>query len=248
MAYTDPRRVCAPWITEDRLCCAEPENPEDCAGEEVEAVFMWDNDELIEAVSNILFARTCYRYPGACEVVFWPCTDCDCGCHPCACGTFSVLKLPTKFPIISIDEISIDGVALDDDAYRLDRNQWIVRMDGERWPSCNSFGLPNTSAVEIRVEATIGREPPIELQMAAADLVCEIKKACGGDETCGLPPHVRSIARRGVEIEIDDITKLFDQGLFGIPSVDMAIKIHGKCGHQGSVFDPTKGPRGYQVS
>lgn len=248
MAYTDPRRVCAPWITEDRLCCADPSNPDDCTGVEIPLEFKWTNDELILAASNILFARTCYRYPGACQITIWPCQDCRCGCHPCACGTWSILELPTDFPILSVDEVRLNGVAMNPADYRLDRSQWIVRMDGEHWPSCNSFGLPNTDAVEIQVDATVGREPPIELQMAVADLVCEIKRACNNDETCALPPHVRSIARRGVEIEIDDITKLFDQGLFGIPSVDMAIKTYGRCNHQGSVFDPTKGFRGYEIS
>lgn len=248
MAYSDPRRVCAPWITEEQLCCSDPASPEDCAGEEIEQNFIWSNEDLIEAASNILYARTCYRYPGECEITVWPCTVCACNCHPCACGTWSRLELPTDYPLLEVTEVRIDGVAMDENAYRVDRGKYLVRMDGQRWPSCNSFGLPNTSSVEIQVDATVGREPPPELKMAVADLVCEIKKACSGDETCDLPPHVRSIARRGVEIEIDNITSLFESGLFGIPSIDMAIKIHGNCGYHGSVYDPTQGMRGYGVS
>lgn len=150
-------------------------------------------------------------------------------------------------PIQSVDEVRLDGVEMDTTDYRLDRSKWLVRMDGQRWPSCNSFDLPNSSSVEIQVDATVGREPPIELKIACADLVCEMKKACNGSEQCKLPPHVRNVARRGVEIEIDDITSLFKDGLFGIPSIDIAVRMHG-CHHHGSVFDPAQHARGYGVS
>lgn len=251
MSYSDPRTVCAPWISTDNLCCAGDSSVEDCAtGDPVELVYPWSDDDIILAVSNILFARTCFRYPGLCEVTVWPCSSCACSCHPCACGTWSKLDLPTNLPIQSIEEVRIGGVVLDPAAYRLDRSQWLVRIDGERWPSCNSFGLPNTTADEIQVDMIVGRAVPIELQMAASDLACELKKACNNSEECALPPHVRSIARRGVEIEIDDITSLFKDGLFGIPSVDMAIRIHGRCNKHGSVFDPAADNnfRGYGVS
>lgn len=137
---------------------------------------------------------------------------------------------------------------MDPEDYRLDRHKWLLRVDGERWPASNNFDLPNSSCVEIQVDMTVGVEPPIELKMAAADLVCELKRACGGSADCKLPPHVRNLTRRGVEIEIEDVTSLFETGLFGIPSIDMAIKIHG-CHHHGSVFDPaTSHFRGYGVS
>lgn len=246
--YSDPRVVCSPWIAADSLCCAGDTDVDDCAtGTPVALIYKWTDEELIEAASNILYARTCYRYPGLCEVTVWPCAPCTCGCHPCACGTWSKLDLPTDYPIQEVTEVRLDGVPLDPAAYRIDRSQWLVRMDGERWPSCNSFGLPNTSSTEIQVDMVVGREPPIELRIAVADLVCEIKSACNGSENCTLPPHVRSIVRRGVEIEVDDITSLFKTGLFGISSVDMAVKMH-ECHHHGSIFDPTKPFRGYGVS
>lgn len=248
MAYSDPRVVCSPWVDADDLCCAGDTDVDDCAtGLPVPLVYPWTDAELIEAASNLLFARTCYTYPGLCDVTVWPCIDCHCHCHPCACGTWSKLNLPTDFPVQSITEVRIDGIALDPSDYRLDRSMWLVRMDGERWPSCNSFGLPNSSSSEIQVDMVVGREPPIQLKIAAADLVCELKKACNGSDTCALPPHVRNIIRRGVEIEIDDITSLFKDGLFGIPSIDMAIKQFG-CHHHGSVYDPTRHFRGYGVT
>lgn len=248
MAYLDPRVVCSPWVEDTKLCCAGDASVDDCAtGLPVPLVYKWTDAELILAASNLLFARTCYVYPGLCSVTVWPCNDCHCNCHPCACGTWSKLDLPTDYPIQEITEVRIDGVALDPADYRLDRSQWLVRMDGERWPTCNSFALPNTSSSEIQVDMVVGREPPIELQIAAADLVCEIKRACNGSADCVLPPNVRSLVRRGVELEFENITDLFNTGQFGIPSVDMAIKNYG-CHHHGSVYDPVRHFRGYGVS
>lgn len=248
MTYNDPRSVCSPWITPDLLCCEGTQDTEDCNGNSETPVYKWTDEQIIMSASNILHNRTCLKFPGLCTVTVWPCPSCSCACHPCACGTFDYLELPSDYPVQSITEVRIDGVVFDSDNYRLDEDRYLVRLDGDRWPSCNSFGLPNTTAPEIQVDAVVGREPPIELKMAAADLACELKKACGGEEDCAIPPHVRSIARRGVSIQIDDITSLFKDGLFGIPSVDMAISIHGKCHQQGRLFDPlSPGFRGYGV-
>lgn len=233
MAYQDLTQVCTPWIEPEDLCCQLPGTVDDAT--------------LILAVSNILYARTCYRYPGLCEITVWPCVRCQCSCHPCACGTWRAMSLPTDYPIQEILEVRIDGVVFND--YRLDRSDWIVRTDGLAWPSCNSFGLPNTTAEEIQVDAVVGREIPPELKIAAADLVCEIKKACSADATCQLDiNHIRRLDRRGVELEFQDITELFSLGLTGVPTVDLALRIHGSCSKVGSVFDPTSRPRGYGVS
>lgn len=245
MAYVDPTEVCAPWIDPDDLCCEGAGTVDNCDGSSDPLVYKFTDADYVLAASNFLFARTCYRYPGLCAIEVWPCHECTCGCHPCACGTWSALTLPTDYPVDSITSVTIDGVPMAPGDYRLDLSRYLVRMDGERWPSCNSFGLPNTSSSEIRVQAVVGRTPPVALRMAAAEFACQMKKACNNDATCALPPNVRSITRRGVEMEIDDITTLFEEGLTGIPSVDAAIKTYGNCGHHGSAFDPTRPLRGY---
>lgn len=248
MPYDDPRIPCQPWIDPAELCCSGDPTTTDCDGNVVPLTSIWTDADMISAVSNILFARTCYRYPGLCQKTVWPCNECNCGCHPCACGTWSALKLPTDYPIHSIDEVKIDGVALAANDYRLDNGKWLVRMDGERWPLCNSFNLPNTSSSEVTVKYTVGREVPIELKMAASELVCELKKACEGSADCKLPSHVQSITRRGVEMEVYDVAALLVNGMTGIPMVDHALKVHGNCSQQGMVFDPLSPPRGYGVS
>ena len=253
MAYVDNRQVCAPWADPEELCCEGAGSIENCADPEspTALVYPFTDADYILAASNILYQRTCYRYPGLCTVQVWPCRKCRCDCHPCRCsGVWSVLEVPTDYPIQSVTDVLIDGVSFPPADYRLDADKWIVRLDGQHWPTCNSFDLPQSGSVEIVVEAVVGREPPIELKMAAIDLACEIKKACNGDESCGLPPHVRSLNRRGITLEIDDVTALFHTGQFGIQSVDMALQIHGNCNETGRLFDPLSNynKRGYKIS
>jgi hypothetical protein len=250
MAYNDPRVVCPPfWITAADLCCTATTTT-DCDGNVVPLTFPWTDLELIEAASNLLYARTCYRYPGLCQREVWPCIGCHCDCHPCGCAIWRMIEMPTDYPIYSIDLVEIDGVPLLPAQYRLDADRYLVRIDGDDWPSCNNFGLvnPPSSTSEVRVTYTTGRQPPIELRMAAAELVCELRKACEG-EPCGLPASVRSIVRRGVEMELHDVTELLTTGLTGNTIIDHALKVHGNCSHQGRLADPTRiWTRGYGVS
>lgn len=247
-AYTDPKSVCAPWISSTDLCCEGNVGKLDCDGVTITPLtYKWTDDELILAASNMLFARTCYRYPGSCTATVWPCVHCACHCHPCACALWYKIDLPTDYPILSVDEVRIDGVPMNTLDYRLDNSKWLVRIDGQPWPLCNSFGLPNTTSSEIQVDYTMGRTPPIELRMACGELVCELKKACEGSSDCSLPTSVKTIVRRGVAMDLRDVTDLLSTSQTGNPIIDHALKIHGNCSQHGKLFDPARQPRGYGV-
>jgi len=168
-----------------------------------------------------------------------------CRIHPCACATYSYIELPTDYDIIAINSVEIDGIPLDASAYRVERGNILVRVDGEYWPGRNSFGLPGSTASEIVVDYDHGRVPPIELQMAAAELACSLKKACNGGD-CDLPPYVTSILRRGVEINLTDLSEIMKSGSTGLPMVDHAVSVHTPCPTT-KMFDPAKGMRGWQV-
>lgn len=235
------RQVCAPWAESSELCCEGDQSIDDCVDGEVDLTFIWSDDDLILAVSNLLYARTCYRYPGECTATVWPCIDHCYGCdyqRPCVpCTSASTVRLPTDYPVISIDSITEDGVQLDAADYRLERGNLVVRLDGLRWQR-NSFGIPGASGVETIIEYTTGVAPPIELRMAAAALACELKKSCEG-RTCELPARVKGYARRGVEVDLVDLTSLLKDGSTGIPIVDHALLVHGRCG-QTTMHDPVR--------
>jgi len=67
-------QVCAPWIDTDDLCC-EGAGPDvvACDGTASPLVYKWTDDDFVLAASNILFARTCFLYPGVCTDTAWPC-------------------------------------------------------------------------------------------------------------------------------------------------------------------------------
>lgn len=241
MTYRDPRVTCRPWITADALCCAGTQDRTDCDGDTVTPSYPWTDEQLIQAASNLLFARTCYLYPGLCEETIWPCIGCGgCGHHPCHCGSYNAIELTADYPILEVTNIAINGVTVSSDLWRLDENARIVRTDDEHWPSCNNLGLtagPIVIGDELTVTYIAGREVPVELQMACAELVCQMKKACNGDPSCQLPDHVREVTRRGVRMERDSIFSLLAVGLTGNIIIDHALSVHGNC-MRARGFDP----------
>lgn len=234
MAYVDPNVACQPWTTPDRLCCEGGGDSIDCDGESTPLAYKWDEDDVIAAATNLLFQRTCFRFPGLCERTVIPCI---CGQSVgCVCGKLQpTIELTSDFPIHEVTEVVIKhddapDETLDQNAYRLDENARLIRTDGERWPICFS---------DISVSYTTGRVPPIELEMAAAELACALLKACRG-EKCGLPAHVRSVQRRGVDMEVWDVVALMQSGMTGLPMVDHALMVHGGPCKRSRMFDATR--------
>lgn len=242
------QQVCAPWTTADTLCNEGDGTTADCAGGTVPLIFPWSDDELVLAASNILYARTCFRYPGVCSFAVWPCVlgSCWSKSHPCLPCTPGAIQLPTDLPVVNIVSITEDGVTLDPSAYRLESGGTIRRLDGLRWQR-NTFGLDDVSGVDLRVTYRAGVAPPIELQMAAADLAAELKKSCNG-QSCAIDPRVQSFARRGVSVELTDLEDLLKSGATGIPSVDHALAVHGDCSQgTATMMDPAARYRGTRV-
>lgn len=236
--------VCTPWATPDQLCCEGDGTTDDCVDGVVALEYVWTDEELILAASNILFARSGYRFGGVCEFTVWPCVDnCHSGNHPCAsCCSVDAVLLPSK-RVVSVTEVSEDGDILDPSAYRLERGNVVVRLDGERWQR-NTFGLPNCSGVETTITYMAGTAPPLVGQMAAAALACELKKSCNG-ESCELPANVTSFARRGVDVELIDLSEMLKSGATGIPIVDHFLLVYGSQAHAPQMVDPARRPAGY---
>jgi hypothetical protein len=162
------------------------------------------------------------------------------------CCAYNAIQLPTDYPVLTVDSITIDGDVLDPASYRLERGNVIVRLDGEGWAP-NSFGLPGASGVETIVTFTIDGAPPIEGRMAAAALACELKKSCNG-EACALPANVTSYARRGVSVELTDLAEMLKSGATGIPIVDHFLGVWETIGSGTTLFDPAGRPRGQRYT
>lgn len=234
--------ACAPWVDTEDLCCEGEVITQDCEGEDVVPVYKWSDAEIIQAATDILYNLTCQKFPGICTYEVRPCIGCF--TNPCYESREGAILLPTRYQVTNIVSIFIDGEELDSSLYRLIGKRTIVRTDCQPWPVCQLVGGCNDCCSDVVVVYDSGAEPPLALKMAAADLACEIKKACAGDPACKLPNNIKSITRRGVEQVFEEVGHTISEGRTGIDSVDMALDVWGDCGKRRTRFvDPLESPK-----
>lgn len=123
-------------------------------------------------------------------------------------------------PVITVDEVTVDGTVLDPSAYKLVADQLLLRIDGGIWPLGQSLLDAPTVAGTFTVKHTRGRELPKAGQMALGILCCELARAAGGDEKCRLPERVSSVSRQGIDVQFIEPQDLTDNGKTGVPEVD----------------------------
>lgn len=228
------------WEIPDPLCCSETWDSLDPSVQ----------DAAHDYAALVLWAATGRQF-GLCEVTVRPCgmKRCDdglgefwgwnwgggtwtpyifngawfnCVCPgTCCCEPRCQVRLAGI--VDSVTEVVIDGVIIPDDAYRVDDNHWLVRTDGECWPTCADL---NTDAPDEIFTVTYDRGIPVppSLLMAASMLACEWGKACVGDGDCRLGNRVTSLARNGVTIDMVSPGELLDQGMTGIFEIDLVVR------------------------
>lgn len=206
---------CTPWVTGDDVA--------DCCQVETSSGFLFD-EAAIQA-SALLFELSGRLFPGECgpRTVRPPCI-CTCGyqvlsrghiigpwdygywnwgmCDFClvACAP-SRIKL-VGYPVREIDEIKIDGNIVNPAEYTIYQSRYVTRLDDGRWPIRQDLTLADTEEGTFSISYTYGADPPELGMAAAAQLGCEMYKACNSDAgACALPTGVTRITRQGVTIE-----------------------------------------------
>lgn len=119
-------------------------------------------------------------------------------------------------PVQSITEVREWGVVIDPADYDLERNG--VRRIGACFPCCDDC---EPGCVEVDYEW--GTPPDAWALRAADELACELLRGFSG-EACKLPGRAISVARQGVQIEMDDATTFAENGLTGLPVADSWIR------------------------
>jgi hypothetical protein len=208
--------TCSPWITGDDVaaCC----NVETSSG----ALF----DIAAEQASELLFELSGRQFAGECgpRTVRPACDSCFCGyqvlsrgyvigpwdygyplmlCDQCmiACAP-SRVKL-AGYPIRAIQSVTIDGDTLDASEYTIWNSRYLTRLDGGHWPWSQNLTLPDTEDNTFAITYTYGADPPELGVAAAAQLGCELYKACASETTgdCALPVGTTRVTRQGIVIE-----------------------------------------------
>ena len=112
------------------------------------------------------------------------CDYCLVSCSP------SRMKL-SGYPVREIEEVLIDGDVVDPSQYTLWKRRYVTRLDGGHWPYQQNLTLPDTDDGTFSITYTYGADPPDIGMAAAAQLGCEIYRACetgsaGRSATCRL--------------------------------------------------------------
>ena len=162
------------------------------------------------------------------------------GCGRCgdACGCDGALALRLPGPVSSIQEVLVDGVALPNTAYRVDNAQFLVRLDGGRWPTVQNLAAPTTEPGTWEVTYTRGVDVPTGGLVAAGILACQFAKALTNKTDCVLPERIQQVTRQGVTVTIMDDFKEVEGGKTGIYLVDSWVASVMKPRRRSMVYSP----------
>ena len=131
-----------------------------------------------------------------------------------ACGSARAFRLPWG-PVVDVAVVVLDGQVLAEDAWHLDPDGTLVRMDGGGWPVGQDVYAPRWT-----VQYTRGQEAPPDANLAAGRYAMELARALTQDAACRLPSRTRDVARQGISVGLAAPEDLADAGLTGVTLVD----------------------------
>lgn len=199
---------CEDWLDDEDL--------EDCIDDPGDV----DLESLARLVSILMFRLSGSQFTGVCgPVTVAPYERRRCDCHGCSCCR-PFLRL--RGPIVEVDEIRLDGVALDPASWRIAGARRIERVGGH-WPCPNAPG-------RLEVDYTFGTPIPDEGIHVAKLLGCQMLRSAL-NLPCDLPFNASQIVRSGVTVSLEDRDTALGQGRTGVPEVDawlMAVNPYGR--------------------
>ena len=138
--------LCQPWFDPATLTCPGETIPIDA--------------DAAQLACEFLYVASGYQYPGICTSTVRPCQP-DYGCYDGGCWScgppYNVVKLLE--PVIEVQDVSVDGVALDPLEYRVFDHRYLQRTVGG-WPWQNLI-LPPGEPGTWTVTFTHGAAPPL---------------------------------------------------------------------------------------
>lgn len=153
----------------------------------------------------------------------WRNIPCGGGCVS-ACSCTEVCEVALPGPVASITVVRLDGAVIPSNEYRVDNGDRLVRLGEKCWPTCQDMTKPDTEPNTWSVTYLRGTPVPEGGELAVSLLAREVLKACAGSNGCQLPARVREITRQGMTMTVLGDLKELDEGLTGIPMVDMWIR------------------------
>lgn len=206
---------------------------------ECDAVGTRDPVVFATAATEVLYLMTGKQWPGICPIEVRPCAG------PCGCGEWScdVCRLPCgwaqlPFPTYRVAAVTVDGVDLLSDDWRLANRNQLVKTTGF-WPWQNyQLAAGETGTWSVRMD--YGSIPPPLGIIAARSLACWLA-AQDSSANCALPAHVRSLTRQGINQVFDDTVS----GGLALADVDLFLKTY--CRGTADVWSPDLDPLPLEV-
>lgn len=264
---------CEAWLSGDAVAACCPDAVPGTEGAEV-------LDEVAVVASMLAFELSGRQFTGLCEKTVRPCGG-ECSCGPSrpsgstwgwaeygplaydvgwssgGCGCLSTVRL-SGYPVREVTEVKIDGAVIDPSEYRLDGWRELIRMDDpgppvrkRRWPSSQNLALDDDQPNTFSVAYLHGVDPPQLGRDAAAQLACELWKACPGNAgECALPSRVRRVVRQGITLEMaPSIAEMLRSGSTGLQLLDAFIAGYNQTGRKRSlaVWSPEVAPFAREV-
>lgn len=218
---------CVPYAL-DTACCpgwdALDESLRDRA-----TVLAWNTMRLLSGgqLGNCpVIMRPCLSRPCECCAGGWmnptiingEWINCVCGAPPCSCTRLCEIAFPGH--VADVLSVNWSGTDIPLDQFRIDNGRFLVRMDGQCWPSCQDLSAPAGAPNTLTITYVPGITPDAGALWAAGTLACEFTKACTGGK-CRLPSNVTAIVRQGVALTLT--MGMFPNGQTGITEVDAYI-------------------------
>ena len=139
-------------------------------------------------------------------------------------------------PVTRINEVMVDGAALDPSDYtlydgrRLVRNVDATGQTTGAWPWNQQLQLPLTEPGTWSIDYEWGKPPPQAGKAACIELALEVARSLSGDDTARLPARVLSISTQGVNTAVGDALSYVRESLTGIPIVDLFLMSYNRAG------------------
>jgi hypothetical protein len=195
-----------------------PCKPMTCKPINLNNIVYWDSRLAQRGVGNLGVLGYIPTLVGG-EVYNIGCGLCPVEC--CKCEPDCSVLLPG--PVASVESVQVGGIELLPEDWILYEGGTLVFVN-DTCPPCQDYNVANGEPGSWSVTYNIGVEVPPELNYAAGLLACEIAKSMIGDTSCALPDRVQSVARQGVDITFFDPIAFANEGLTGLPFVDMVIR------------------------
>lgn len=163
------------------------------------------------------------------------------------CGSAQHCEIALPRPVGRVDEVKVDGTALNASDYRVDSGNLLTWQGAGACPWSKALlqdpTVPDSEPGTISVTYLNAYEVDGNGAYAAGLLAVEFAKACMGAKDCRLPRGVQTISRDGTSVQL--ISGAFPDGKTGIREVDSYTALWNPRGQQPSAVWPS--PQNYRV-